>query len=65
LIFEFPCTKDTFRVLKNKKGLCSDVKKLQNVKHDGAGLTCFVSGKAYLYGIFSQSFFALRRDRTI
>ncbi|KRX16144.1 hypothetical protein T07_5866 [Trichinella nelsoni] len=63
LIFDFPCTKDTFRVLENKKGLCSEVKRLRNVKHDGAGLTCFVSGKAHLYGIFSQSFFALTRDR--
>ncbi|OUC48563.1 hypothetical protein D917_06074 [Trichinella nativa] len=63
LIFEFPCTKDSFRVLQNKKGLCSEVKQLQNVKHDGAGLTCFVNGKAYLYGIFYRSFFALTRDR--
>ncbi|KRZ78445.1 Protein piccolo [Trichinella papuae] len=63
LIFEFPCTHNTFRILGYKRGLCSEVKRLRNVKHNGAGLTCFINGKAHLYGIFSHSFFALTRDR--
>ncbi|KRZ29382.1 hypothetical protein T4B_1004 [Trichinella pseudospiralis] len=34
LIFEFPCTHKTFHFLGNKRGLCSEVKRLQNVKYN-------------------------------